>query len=400
MQYFFQLGTHPELSIAEIEAVFGRAERGFTPLSRVVGENGYYFITPTNTSAEKARADFSLLGGSIRFGEILGGARNEDEVIAMIANALSEAERPLFCVNVVGASNRASARLQKHVGINVKKRLREEGIPSRWVTSKEQVSSSVVVGKEKVLTKGGDFFVFLNGNTTRVGRTIATQAFEQWSHLDYGRPARDAKSGMLPPKLARMMVNIGRVPLTVLGDAAGAEEILYDPFCGSGTVLQEAIRVGVGRVVGSDISEKAVADTTQNLAWLRVQAVVGNWPDVEIFQADALQRNTVRVPDAFVDSIVAETYLGPSRFREADIANILRDLEATYNKALPILARLLKKGGRMVLVLPIYVEGKDRLHLRLDAGVANARLHVAKKFTYGRKDQRVEREIVVMEHDA
>ena len=34
------------------------------------------------------------------------------------------------------------------------------------------------------------------------------QDFEQWGARDYGRPSRDAVRGMLPPKLARMMVNL------------------------------------------------------------------------------------------------------------------------------------------------------------------------------------------------
>ena len=43
---------------------------------------------------------------------------------------------------------------------------------------------------------------------------------------------------------------------------------MLDPFCGVGTTLIEASLLGFDQMIGSDIDEKAVADTEKNLNWL------------------------------------------------------------------------------------------------------------------------------------
>ena len=88
--------------------------------------------------------------------------------------------------------------------------------------------------------------------------TKAIQPIESLGERDFGRPYRDAKSGMLPPKLAMMMINLA-------GQSLGAT--ILDPFCGSGTILMEAATIGYTNLMGSDISPKAIDDTRQNFAW-------------------------------------------------------------------------------------------------------------------------------------
>lgn len=69
---------------------------------------------------------------------------------------------------------------------------------------------------------------------------------------DYGRPARDARVGMLPPKLAQIMLN-----LSVKDEKSGT---VLDPFCGTGVLLQEAALAGFD-FIGSDIEPRMVEMT-------------------------------------------------------------------------------------------------------------------------------------------
>jgi tRNA G10 N-methylase Trm11 len=54
-----------------------------------------------------------------------------------------------------------------------------------------------------------------------VGITVLFQDVDEYSARDYGKNVRDMDVGMLPPKLAQMMLSIS-------GEARG----IYDPFVG------------------------------------------------------------------------------------------------------------------------------------------------------------------------
>jgi tRNA G10 N-methylase Trm11 len=43
---------------------------------------------------------------------------------------------------------------------------------------------------------------------------------------------------------------------------------LLDPFCGSGTVLTEGINLGIKKLIGTDLSDKCISDTEQNVKWM------------------------------------------------------------------------------------------------------------------------------------
>lgn len=171
---------------------------------------------------------------------------------------------------------------------------------------------------------------------TGIGRLIAVQNIEDWSKRDYGKPRSDATSGMLPPKLARMMVNlaVSQVESMELGARSGKKDatppapctplLVVDPFCGSGNILLEAVSLGLD-ILGSDISEKAVEDTRVNLEWLlKESGVVNNESKImnknhnsasntsdSVFQADAIELDFSKIDRDFV--IVTEPYLGKPR---------------------------------------------------------------------------------------
>lgn len=163
----------------------------------------------------------------------------------------------------------------------IKKNLADAGIKSRFVLPREGTElSSVVVKKQKLVE-----FLIAGGFTAK---TIWVQDFESWNRRDYDRPAVEAHIGMLPPKVARMMVNISQ------------KFSIHDPFCGVGTIVAEAAVLGLN-VSGSDIDPDQVARTQKNLEWLGRKA--------EVFVCDARKISHKVKP---VDAIVTEADLGPN----------------------------------------------------------------------------------------
>ena len=110
----------------------------------------------------------------------------------------------------------------------------------------------------------------------------------------------EMQSGMLPPKVAQMLINLSGLT---------TNHLLLDPFCGSGTILAEAARMGFEHLAGSDISTQAVADTRENIYWLirtsHLPAPVIN------LQISDVRKVTEKFSANSVDGIVTEPYLGP-----------------------------------------------------------------------------------------
>lgn len=255
MKYAFQLGHEPLLSLLELQAVFLQ-----TPDVYLHKTDAIAYCELEAPQVEK----FSQLGGLIKMAEWLATdtlemflSQTQEHLVQLITSLDSKNFSGSFALNFVGDVPPSLSKKKKALGIEIKKELKKHLRHVRFVESKESITSSVTVKRNKLL-RGADLWFVFRGVDIEIFKTVAVQDYEKFSEHDYGRPRHDAKAGMLPPKLARIMLNL-----------AGVDEwsVVYDPFVGSGTVLQEAIDLGVMHVVGSDIVKKAVQDTNENLAW-------------------------------------------------------------------------------------------------------------------------------------
>lgn len=190
-------------------------------------------------------------------------------------------------------------------------------------------------------------YVFLTEYTAL--KTVAVQNIDYWNFKDYQRPQVAPRAGMLPPKIARILVNLA------LPRPIGANTVVYDPFCGTGTILTEALDLGC-TVVGSDLDPKAVAMTLKNLHWFTTQRQSS--APVTVFKANA-QEPVAEVAPNSVDALVFEGYLGPPHPNPEHIDRYLRGLTKMYLGVFKHLRPLLKSNGRLVAALPAYVNGNS-----------------------------------------
>lgn len=378
---FFVLGNNRELSVAEIETVTGVHE--------FASREGDVLLLETEQTGPQLQ---DRLAGTIKVGSVVGEMETWDkEACAELVAAMIDPELPRveFGVSVydAGDAHRAKElRLEsQRLGLEIKKHVKESGRPVRLVTSKEKTLSAVVVTTNKLLERGGEFVLIVTKDKILIGQTEAVQDFEAWSERDFGRPARDAQSGMLPPKLARMMVNL-----------SGADPIhstLLDPFCGSGTVLMEAILLGYTEVLGSDISEKAVTDTKANLDWLAKRGTT--MPPVAVTVSPA---QTLSIPKP-VDAIVTETYLGPAlhgREHPEFLKQNLSMLSELYRQSFGSLVNLVKPGGTAVVAFPVFQTKEGEQEVATRKMMESLGWKVERRLRYERAGQHVEREIFIM----
>lgn len=317
--YLLIFGRQPEFGFAEAFACVqqdGGSLEPFSPCAAIL------------SGIAEPGAFFHRLGGSVKLIQIIPDV-SESEVIKILQK---QEGKIVFGVSVYGkdGGRKSETRSRKW-----KEELEKRGRPVRYITAKDGVLSSVVVQKQ-LLHKGGEWVFVEHGGKALFGKTVAVQDFEEFSKRDYGRPGRDARDGMLPPKLARIMVNL-----------AGMDRVatLLDTFCGSGTVLQEAALLGYTNLIGSDSSEAAVKRTKQNLMWLKQTS--------KLFHTSvtALEKE---LHGKKIDAIVTEPFLGPPQRGSESISRIIDDLVILYNQTFRAFEKILRSGGRVIFVFPVF----------------------------------------------
>lgn len=337
MKYIFILGRSPKLSVQELNAVFcDYPQGGFTD------QYAIFKMSQLNCQAALKR-----LGGTVKIGRYIGKGISAEKIASCLMRqhkennlqqgSVSSSKKIVFGMSIYGPEKRRyKTALIHHLSLQIKRILQKQGFSVRFLPSSNAILSSVDIVKnrcQEIIIAKGELFA-----------TCAVQEFEDYSRRDYGRPFRDPKSGMLPPKLAKMMINLSRI---------SPDDVLLDPFCGSGTIVHEALLLGQKKVIGSDISPEAVRNARENTRWILEQYSLKP-TFVKFLEIDA-RKISQQVKK--VDAIVTEPYLGPPlRGRESlkELENILKELSELYRASLREFAKVLKPGGRLVIVFPLF----------------------------------------------
>jgi len=387
-QYAFLLGKNASLSVAELGVFFGEG-------IDVAKNNEVAFVDKELPGAPQ---DFlNRLGGTTEILEIFKKEIPISSIEPVLAEFLkkkaAESTGKLeFAVSVIPENKHTN--LLKYLLPKLKKTLRAAGASSGFLNKDFKNINAVFASKQNLVKKGTNISIVCIGEgKVSLGFSVAMQDFEAYSRRDYGKPFRDAHAGMLPPKLAQIMINLGQAPL------------VFDPFCGSGTILMEAMLMGLS-VVGSDMDLKMVEGSKQNTNWLTQNCRVPSEVTCEISQSDA----AVALPktDYSIISVVTEPLLGPplSAFpAQSFLNNLIIKLENLYLNFFANLAEKTPVGAQVVFILPYWKQrGGAKAVALSDKVVAKicklgyiksvfAPLNATSLF-YDRPDQVVGREIV------
>lgn len=397
--HFLVFGTHPLLSLAEAKAVIG----GERPV--IVGPVALF--TQENWDGAWLQ---QRLAGTIKLGDVLFSCSLKELTAEKIVEALPAREgtsKLTFAVTTYG-----SGGALKRLPIELKKALREGGRSVRWFADEGGQVSPAAVAKLGLTTEGYDIVVAIERGTAHVGITMQVQDADAWSLRDYGRPSRDARNGMLPPKLARMMVNIGigatSPPLSL--ETGGTSLTIIDPFCGSGTVLMEAALLDQhAKIVGADIEERQIADTNRNLDWMVEHRLISQEQrdGIKCFPHDV--RSIQRAIHEPVELVVTEGFLGtPLKGHETNM-QLERDVRAItdlWHETLSELAKIQPAGGIVVGVWPLLKTTHAEAEVDLTPFLFELGYEMVnplegwsermEMLVYARADQKVQRRVVVL----
>jgi tRNA G10 N-methylase Trm11 len=419
--YFFILGKDPGLSLAEIFALLPNNIR----LIRVTPQ----FTIIETPELLKAGELMRQLGGTIKIGEILkkgmgkGIKNNElrikEEILGILKNKVKN-NKVRFGFSFYSPSSYGQFLSLKSLALKLKKYLKQEGIASRWVSSKEPILSSVIVKKNHLLDRGAEFvllehtshlsppFQGVEWGGSFLGQTLAVQDFEEYAFREFSKPHRPIAEGILPIKLARIIINLAKVQ---------KNSVILDPFCGSGTILTEAIALGYRHILGCDVSGKAVQQAQENIKWLQQALNQSEESKLQFKIQKCDARNLSSLAGfPFTDAIVTEPYLGPLKPPNTaqETLTRLRELSELYFTAFQEFTKVLKPGGRIVFIFPAFQTFKEifktsdlvipRLH---SLGLkpipvfpyfpSATNMSFTPSYMYARPGQRVLREIFVLE---
>ena len=384
-KYLAVLGRQPLISVAELEAQFGGVRLMGAELAEFESER---------------EPEIARLGGSLKIAVPIEGA--------LVPWLLGRPAEGKITLGVSDYSRRATARTATAEALKCKRILAKRGQSVRVVPNRAATLSSATSFHNHLTSETKIELLKVGG---RYYRVIQVQNINAYARRDQERPARDAKVGMLPPKLAQILINLA-------GELRPGATVL-DPFCGTGVVLQEALLMGY-RAYGTDVSERMVEYSQRNLEWLA--GVRGRAGTRKVAGAGAGDSGAgtgardfrVEVGDATefswqppIGAVAAEVYLGPPMSApptEMKLKAAKQECGGILLGCLRNLAGQLTPGTPVVLAVPAWRRPNgayERLNLldeieQLGYNVRSFKNLAQSDLLYHREQQVVAREIIVL----
>ena len=390
MKSLLILGRQPALGLAELESLYG------AKALRPVGPHA------AELDVDPVQVDFDRLGGSTKQAKLLTSLEATDwnaiqkYLIKETPNHAKLLPEGKLTIGISAYGLKTTPQAINAAGLTLKKVIRATGRPVRLVPNKTlELNTAQVLHNN--LTQGNAWEILLvrDGTKTIVAQTVRAQDIESYTVRDRERPKRDPRVGMLPPKLAQLLINlaVGELPRhagsemeyedesgastgeDVVGDHAGVT--VLDPFCGTGVVLQEALLMRYA-AYGTDIDKRMVEFSRANIDWLARSFELGDFGAV-IEQGDATK---YRWEHPFTH-VAAETYLGrpfTSRPSPEVLAQTVNECNVIIKKFLKNIGGQMPAGTRLCLAVPAWQTRPGQFkHLPILASTSAAKPSAAAK---------------------
>ena len=205
------LGRQPDISLAELEAVYGVAQ---------VRQVSAQVATVATDSI-----DLSILGGTTKIGEVittlpLKQLRDSDlftdvskDVVHHYIDAWRGANHKIT-LGISAYNFDVPPRLVQKTGLILKSALKKHDVSLRLVPNDDTALSTAVSHNNKLGLSDNkvELMVVKTSTDIIIAESRGAQNITAYARRDHGRPKRDAFVGMLPPKLAQIMINLALGP--------------------------------------------------------------------------------------------------------------------------------------------------------------------------------------------
>ncbi len=368
----FILGRQPEIGLAELSAVFGNAELVLSNVALVETE-----VEP----------NIDRLGSVRKVGRVIHNTTDNPEKFLIEKFATLPPAKITLGISHYGP--RASAKEAQKTGVFLKKNLQRSVrvLPN----SEPEISDAATLGNRLGTSPNKiELLIAHIGQRLVVAELVGVQDLNAYTLRDRGRPKRDARVGMLPPKLAQTIINLAR------GEAENG--VLLDPFCGTGVVLQEAALMDL-KVYGTDLEPRMIDYSRTNLDWLAAKYRRDIPAKLDIGDATDF---TWEQP---IDFVATETYLGrpySSTPTDDNLKENIRNCDLILTKFLQNLHGQIADQTGLCIAVPCWFVGNRIFHLPLTKKLAELGYEQTffirnnQPLIYHRENQIVGRELLVL----
>lgn len=314
---FFVLGRNPQLSRAEIIAYLRARERTFKEV--LFEEN--LLVLETN---KDERFDIQEFGGIMKLGKVVFEGDEAELITYFQKNEVIPADK--FSYATVG---------------NIDPELLKEKFKS------EKKKAILKHGRRRIKFQDGnkqelpnaDFNILYHQNQDKIYLGIATQTFDSQpvKERDMGKPVRREHLA-ISPRLSKILINLS---------GAKSRDLLLDPFCGVGGILQEALLKNIN-VYGIDKDKQAVKDAGENLKWLTEKYRLKSRYTLE-------NLDSRKTPDLQFKAIATETPLGKvltKKPSDNEAKKIIQNFEAYIIPILTRIKKIKKPNTKIAMTLP------------------------------------------------
>lgn len=364
MKYLFILGRNIELSVAELVTFLDKEKISFKVEGVVL--NGCLIETkkPLGKIIDK-------LGGIVAIGEVLASGKN----------TVKELDKQQL---YVGKGNKLNYTLADFDGDNfdeiqdyLKQRFREERLKAteKKLTGRIKLQTGEEVSKVYSNLIHEQYFVFKDN----FGRVIEQSNAKAIEERDMKKPVR-RHALSISPRLSKIMINLS---------GAREGETLLDPFCGIGSILQEALLQNM-KVIGIDKDSEAIKGAKINLKWFGFDEKKYN-----LINGDS---SSIKIPH--VAAVATEPELGELQkgIPTYELAvKMARGFEDLMINVLRNLRKYVK--GRIVFTAPLIQTKERRIECNLNRIASESGFKIAKGFPISefRESSIVGRSILVLE---
>ncbi len=366
MKYLFILGRNIELSIAEVKAFFRKNNLDFKQIG--LFDNG--LLVETNKKFERGTVE--KFGGVISIGEVLASGTGK--------NIFDELEKKIIYYSEDNKLNYVLYNFNgkdfSDVLFYLKQKLKKEGLKAteKKLTGNIKLQDGEFVPNVSSKNIDEQYFIFEDN----FGRIIEKIDYEQIEERDMKKPIRRNELS-ISPRLAKILINLSEVK---------DEEVILDPFCGIGVILEEALLQKI-KAVGIDKDKKAVEDARKNLGWFGFER-----DQYKILNEDS---SVARISK--VNGVATEPELGklqknnPSKEEANKIKNNFEELIIKTLKNLKSYV-----NGKIVFTAPLIFTGRGQISCDFKKISSATKLKIVEgPINEFRKDSIIGRSIIVLE---
>ena len=327
MKTFFILGRNPELSRAEILEFLKARNR---PHKEILFEENL-LILKTN---EDEKFNIQEFGGTLHLGQITHEGNEQTITEYLDQNEIIPSDK--FSYATFGNLNPEI----------LKEKFKQQRKKAMIKHGKKQIKFQ---SGEKQELPSANFYIFFHKHKETVYLGISTQNYDNTDvkKRDMKKPIR-RESLAISPRLSKILINLS---------GAKPHDLLLDPFCGVGGILQEALIKKIN-IHGIDKDKQATQDAEKNLKWLTSEYHITNKYKIE-------NKDSRKTPDLQFATIATETPLGKilrKKPSDNEAKQIIQNFEAYIIPILTRLKKVKKPSAKIAITFPVIQKFHTNAH--------------------------------------